>query len=111
MKTLRFLPILLLLIASIGCSQKKPLQEVFTDHLAQYRDTIVGNFSGSQIDTLICEPLDSISYPSYRGFHYRWRVFAKNKSVNDLVLGNTIGIHFVKEGDLGMLPNGKLPTG
>lgn len=100
MKTLRFLPILLLLIASIGCSQKKPLQEVFTDHLAQYRDTIVGNFSGSQIDTLICEPLDSISYPSYRGFHYRWRVFAKNKSVNDLVLGNTIGIHFVKEGDL-----------
>lgn len=94
------LPILFLLITSIGCSQKKPQQETVTDHLAQYRDTIVGNFCGSQIDTLICEPLDSISDPSYRGFHYRWRIFAKNKSVKDLLLGNTIGIHFVKEGDL-----------
>ncbi len=100
MKTIHLLPILFLLITSIGCSQKKPQQETVTDHLAQYRDTIVGNFCGSQIDTLICEPLDSISDPSYRGFHYRWRVFAKNKSVNDLLLGNTIGIHFVKEGDL-----------
>ena len=100
MKTIHLLPILFLLITSIGCSQKKPQQETVTDHLAQYRDTIVGNFCGSQIDTLICEPLDSISDPSYRGFHYRWRVFAKNKSVKDLLLGNTIGIHFVKEGDL-----------
>ena len=100
MKTIHLLPILFLLITSIGCSQKKPQQEAVTDHLAQYRDTIVGNFCGSQIDTLICEPLDSISDPSYRGFHYRWRVFAKNKSVKDLLLGNTIGIHFVKEDDL-----------
>lgn len=100
MKTIHLLPILFLLITSIGCSQKKPQQETVTDHLAQYRDTIVGNFCGSQIDTLICEPLDSISDPSYRGFHYRWRIFAKNKSVKDLLLGNTIGIHFVKEGDL-----------
>ena len=100
MKTIHLLPILFLFLAAISCSQKKPQQETVTDHLAQYRDTIVGNFCGSQIDTLICEPLDSISDPSYRGFHYRWRVFAKNKSVNDLLLGNTIGIHFVKEGDL-----------
>ncbi|MDY5387390.1 MAG: hypothetical protein SPG50_02045, partial [Muribaculaceae bacterium] len=61
---------------------------------------IVGNFSGSQIDTLICEPLDSISDPTYRGFHYCWRVFSKNGSVNDCEINNTIGIHFVKEGDL-----------
>ena len=100
MKTINLLPILFLSITSIGCSQKKPQQKAVTDHLAQYRDTIVGNFCGSQIDTLICEPLDSISDPSYSGFHYRWRVFAKNKSVNGLLLGNTIGIHFVKEGDL-----------
>lgn len=100
MKTLRLIPILFLFLAAISCSQKKPQQETVTDHLAQYRDTIVGNFCGSQIDTLICEPLDSISDPSYSGFHYRWRVFAKNKSVNDLLLGNTICIHFVKEGDL-----------
>lgn len=100
MKTIHLLPILFLFLAAISCSQKKPQQETVTDHLAQYRDTIVGNFCGSQIDTLICEPLDSISDPSYSGFHYRWRVFAKNKSVNDLLLGNTIGIHFVKDGDL-----------
>ena len=100
MKTIHLLPILFLFLAAISCSQKKPQQETVTDHLAQYRDTIVGNFCGSQIDTLICEPLDSISDPSYSGFHYRWRVFAKNKSVNDLLLGNTICIHFVKEGDL-----------
>ena len=100
MKTIHLLPILFLFLAAISCSQKKPQQETVTDHLAQYRDTIVGNSCGSQIDTLICEPLDSISDPSYSVFRYRWRVFAKNKSVNDLLLGNTIGIHFVKEGDL-----------
>lgn len=100
MKTLRLLPILFLLIASFACNHKKPAQESVTDHLAQYRDTLVGNFNGSQIDTLICEPLDSVSDPSYRGFHYLWRVFAKNGSVDDIEIGNTIGIHFVKEGDL-----------
>ncbi len=100
MKTLRLLPILFLFIATISCSQKNQKQDSVTDHLAQYRDTIVGNFSGSQIDTLICEPLDSISDPTYRGFHYCWRVFSKNGSVNDCEIYNTIGIHFVKEGDL-----------
>ena len=100
MKTLRFLPILFLFLTAIGCSPKKHKQEPITDHLAQYRDSIVGNFSGTQVDTLICEPLDSISDPSYRGFHYSWRVFSKNGSVNDIEINNTIGIHFVKEGDL-----------
>lgn len=100
MKTLRLLPILFLLIASFACNQKNPVQKQVTDHLAQYRDTLVGNFNGSQIDTLFCEPLDSVSEPSYRGFHYLWRVFAKNGSVDDIEIDNTIGIHFVKEGDL-----------
>lgn len=96
----KLLSILFLFIAAISCSQKNQKQDSFTDHLAQYRDSIVGNFCGSQIDTLICEPLDSISDPTYQGFHYRWRVFAKNGSVKYLELDNTIGIHFVKEGDL-----------
>lgn len=96
----KLLSILFLFIAAISCSQKNQKQDSFTDHLAQYRDSIVGNFCGSQIDTLICEPLDSIPDPTYQGFHYRWRVFAKNGSVKDLELDNTIGIHFVKEGDL-----------
>ena len=100
MKAHRLSLIVFLLITTFSYSQKRQSQDPVTDHLAQYRDTIVGNFSGYQVDTLICEPLDSISDPSYSGFHYSCRVFAKNKSVNDLLLGNTIGIHFVKEGDL-----------
>ena len=44
--------------------------------------------------------MDSLN-PNYKGFHYKWRVFTKNKSVKDLILENkTIGIHFVYEGDL-----------
>ncbi len=68
--------------------------------MAQYRDTLIANFNGLEIDTLICEPMDSMN-PDYRGFHYKWRVFTKNKTVKDLILENkTIGIHFVYEGDL-----------
>lgn len=100
MKALCLSLIVFLLITTFSCSQKRQSQDPVTEHLAQYRDTIVGNFSGYQIDTLICEPLDSISDPSYRGFHYRWRVYAKNGSVEELEIGNTIGINFVKEGDL-----------
>ena len=68
--------------------------------MAQYRDTLIGRFDGIDIDTLICEPMDSLN-PNYKGFHYKWRVFTKNKTVKDLILENkTIGIHFVYEGDL-----------
>lgn len=31
----------------------------YSDPLAQYRDTIIGNFDGSNIDTLIAEPTDT----------------------------------------------------
>ena len=71
-----------------------------SDNLAQYRDMLIGNFNGLQIDTLICEPMDSINSDD-KEFYYRWRVFTKNKTVKDLIFENiTIGIHFVKEGDL-----------
>lgn len=100
MRKLLFFPIFILLLATFSCNQKKQSAEIAIDHLSEYRDTIVGNFSGSQIDTLICEPLDSISYPSYKGFHYEWRVFSKNGSVDEMIIGNTIGIHFIPEGDL-----------
>lgn len=100
MKTLPYIAILCFLLTSFSCSQQKNSQPVQEDYLAQERDTIVGNFSGSQIDTLICEPLDSISDPTYQGFHYRWKVFAKNHSVEDIIIDNTIRIKFVKEGDL-----------
>ncbi len=99
---MKILPIILLVsfLSLVSCERGKSTSDNAVDHLAQYRDTIVGNFSGSQIDTLICEPLDSISDPTYQGFHYRWRVYAKNGSVDDVYIDNTIRINFVKEGDL-----------
>lgn len=100
MKTLPNIVILsFVLIAFSGCKQRSGLL-MQQDHLAQYRDTIIGNFSGTQLDTLICEPLDSISDLSYQGFHYRWKVYAKNNSVDEISIDNTIRIKFVKEGDL-----------
>ena len=86
------------MFCAFGCGSKH--QSAESDPLAQYRDTLIGNFNGMEIDTLICEPMDSITV-DYKGFHFKWRVFTKNGSVKDLILDNkTIGIHFVKEGDL-----------
>lgn len=86
------------MLFTIGCQSKYCSME--SDPLSQYRDTLIGRFNGIDIDTLICEPMDSLN-PNYKGFHYKWRVFTKNRTVKDLILENkTIGIHFVKEGDL-----------
>lgn len=96
----QLLLILSCLIWLCACERESKHQTSEFDYLAQYRDTLIGKFNGIDIDTLICEPMDSInSY--YKGFHYKWRVFTKNKTVKDLIIENkTIGIHFVKEGDL-----------
>lgn len=98
MKQLLFYIIGLLSLSIFGCQNRHNPME--SDQLSQYRDTLIGKFNGIDIDTLICEPMDSInSY--YKGFHYKWRVFTKNKTVKDLIIENkTIGIHLVKEGDL-----------
>lgn len=88
----------MMLLCTVGCGDKH--KSVESDPLAQYRDTLIGNFNGKEIDTLMCEPIDSIE-ADYKGFHFKWRVYTKNGSVKDFVLDNkTIGIHFVKEGDL-----------
>jgi lipoprotein len=93
-----FLIIGLILFCACGCRSKSESKE--SNNLAQYRDTLIRNFNGLEIDTLICEPMDSLN-PNYKGFHYKWRVFTKNKTVKDLILENkTIGIHFVYEADL-----------
>lgn len=98
MKYLPLFGISLLMLCAFGCRSKQESKE--SDNLAQYRDTLIANFNGLEIDTLICEPMDSLN-PNYKGFHYKWRVFTKNKTVKDLILENkTIGIHFVYEGDL-----------
>lgn len=98
MKYLPIFGISIIMLCAFGCGSKHESRE--SDNLAQYRDTLIGNFNGLEIDTLICEPMDSLN-PNYKGFHYKWRVFTKNKTVKDLILENkTIGIHFVYEGDL-----------
>ncbi|WP_301096238.1 hypothetical protein [Bacteroides acidifaciens] len=98
MKRLPIFVISLLMLSAFGCGSKHESKE--SDNLAQYRDTLIGNFNGLEIDTIICEPMDSLN-PNCKGFHYKWRVFTKNKTVKDLILENkTIGIHFVYEGDL-----------
>lgn len=92
--------IFLCLIWLCACEREDKHQTADLDYLAQYRDSLIGRFNGIDIDTLICEPMDSLN-PNYKGFHYKWRVFTKNKTVKELILENkTIGIHFVKEGDL-----------
>ena len=78
-------------------------EELFIEeNLAVYRDTLIGRFNGKDIDTLICEPIDSLSADDdiYGGYHYKWRVYKKKGTVKDLILGYTIEIKFIKEGDL-----------
>ncbi len=98
MNRLPFFFISLILLCACGRDDKHHTADL--EYLAQYRDTLIGKFDGRDIDTLICEPMDSLN-ANYKGFHYKWRVFTKNKTVKDLILKNkTIGIHFVYEGDL-----------
>ena len=55
------------------------------------------------IDTLICEPIDSLSPMTaewFGGKHFKWRVYTTNGTVKDLIIGNTKRIDFIKEGDL-----------
>ncbi len=102
MKKLSYLTVFILSLSFIGCENKRSETEQ-TDSLAQYRDTLIGKFNGIEIDTLICEPIDSLSpieYGRYGGCHYEWRVYTTNGTVKDLIVGNTIGINFIKEGDL-----------
>lgn len=95
----KYLPSLFLIIFifynTLGCVSK--YQSVESDPLAQYRDTLIGNFNGLDIDTLITEPIGKKD----GGWYFKWRVFTKNNSVKPLIIYNqTIGIHFVSEGDL-----------
>lgn len=105
MKHLLLIPSLLCL-AAIACSNNGNSPKAYIDPLAQYRDTLVGKFDGVTVDTLIAEPIGDKSvsdYPDdiYSGWYYDWRIYTKKGTVNDLVLKNaTVGINFVKEGDV-----------
>lgn len=103
---MRYLPYILFAIILLSfCGCNNPANEVRRDPMEQYRDTLIGNFNGLEIDTLIAEPIDSLSSKSYDkdpygGNHYKWRVFTKNNTVKEMILDSTIGIHFVSEGDI-----------
>lgn len=72
-----------------------------TARFYDYRDTIVGNFSGTQIDTLTAEPM-GFTYDDFFEMNFcdQWRVYSFNGSVKDVIVDGTISIHFVPEGDL-----------
>ena len=77
-----------------GCNNNKAHNSLDSDSLAQYRDTLIGKFNGIDVDTLICEPIDSLSPKedgTYGGCHYEWRVYTKNGTVKDLIVGK---VHF-----------------
>lgn len=58
--------IVLLLPFVIACSHNSKIENhKIVDSLAEYRDTIVGNFSGLGIDTLIAEPIDTLTVPEF----------------------------------------------
>ena len=92
-------------IGLFGCSNvgniRSSNEECQLDSLVQYRDTIVGKFNGIDIDTLICEPIGKLIKDELFGeFYTEWRVYTTKGTVEELKIGNTIGIEFVKEGDL-----------
>lgn len=102
MKRLGYIFLLIVSFTIIGCENKLCETEQ-TDSLVQYRDTLIGKFNGIEIDTLISEPIDSLSPMIdewFGGKHFQWRVYTINGTVKDLIIGNTIGIDFIKEGDL-----------
>lgn len=101
MNRLPFFFISLILLCACGRDDKHHTADL--EYLAQYRDTLIGKFDGRDIDTLICEPMDSLSPMTdewFGGKHFKWRVYTTNGTVKDLIIGNTKRIDFIKEGDL-----------
>ena len=82
------------LLYAIGCKSKHHSRE--SDSLAQYRDTIIGNFDGNNIDTLIAEPIDTTIDRSL----WVWRIYSKSNTVDTLILSQRYTVRLIKEGDL-----------
>ena len=94
MKHLPIFLISLILLSAFGCESKHQSEE--SDSLAQYRDTIIGNFNGNNIDTLIAEPIDTTVDRSLR----TWRIYGKNNTVDTLILSQRFAVRLIQEGDL-----------
>lgn len=67
-----------------------------SDSLVQYRDTIIGNFDGNNIDTLIVEPIDTTIDRSL----WNWRIYGKSNTVDTLILSQRFVVRLIQEGDL-----------
>ena len=94
-----------IIICFFSCTLRSKTQELpiesKIDPLVQYRDTLVGKFNGIDIDTLICEPVGKVIKDELFGeFYTEWRVYTTRGTVEELKIGNTVGIEFVTEGDL-----------
>ncbi len=90
------LPIFIISILSLcftGCEES---HKVNNDPLAQYRDTLIGNFDGVHIDTLIAEPLDTTIDRSL----WTWRIYGKSNTVDTLILSQRYTVKLIQEGDL-----------
>lgn len=83
----------LMILCAFGCGR---YQSVQSGSLAQYRDTIIGNFEGNNIDTLIAEPIDTTIDRSL----WDWRIYGKNNTVDTLILSKRFIIRLIQEGDL-----------
>lgn len=81
----------LIMFCACGCRSK-----YHSDPLAQYRDSIIGNFDGSNIDTLIAEPTDTTIDRSL----WTWRIYGKSNTVDTLILSQRFTVRLIQEGDL-----------
>lgn len=92
MKQIRYL----ILPIIFTCSCKRSIQTVSYDHMAQYRDTIVGCFNGGDIDTLIAEPINTTTD---RGL-WNWRIYSRNNTIDTLILNHRFSVKMIYERDL-----------
>ncbi len=94
MKHLPIFLISLILLCFFGCGNK--LQSAESDPLAQYRDTLIGNFNGLEIDTLIAEPIDTTIK---RGL-WHWRIKSASGNIASMTIRGRFDVRFTAEGDL-----------
>lgn len=75
-----------------GCGHNKSSE---IDPLSQYRDTIIGKFYNTHIDTLIIEPIDTTKERAF----WDWIVYDSNR-IDTLIVHNQFKADLISEGDL-----------
>lgn len=94
MKYLPFFLISLIMMCFFGCGSN--LKSVEPASMEKFRDTIIGNFAGNDIDTLIAEPIDTTTDCSL----WNWRIYSKNNAFDTLILSQRFIVKLIQEGDL-----------